>query len=444
MALSLEALHKPINKFFSELLATGPDSPVSFFFDKHGSAISDGDFTQPDTDPPVYNPNLALERWSELVNRVPAEDADGVSVFLTLNGIDSTYGLRMLKPAQPCLAGAADEQARDQIVGNFSELKQHAVKSWDQISQESSTGLMLQYLPSPPSPTDWYNRDAEIWTAHSFQIQGESVPAAPSAPGTRLWRLKIDDATLESALGDQAPAPPPARKLLGGLVAARRHSAAAFRVEGVAGGNVGHATNVAAGGRRTAERPFLAAAAFTRRGAALEPARPAASAADAATSNRYVLHDQFRKNIGALSIRERLQVSDLLVPKAPTQPATTPGVSISFEYCVIRVTRPWLNDAFLYDRSWCIPGTAKGELTAPGTWGAMPLLPIAAVAVRNLRISGNWTQEDIDAASRATNFGPFRVTGGIVNGALSREGIQVIGWLVQRMPTLPPNDPDSP
>lgn len=417
MALSLEALHKPLNRFFLDLLATGPESSVSFFFDKFGSQFSDGDFFDTSTEPPVYNRNLALERWSETVNRVPEEDADGVSVKLTSNSIDTTYGLRMLKPSLPHLADAADEQSRDQIVGQFSVLKDFAVKRWDQISLESSTGLMLSFIPSPPSPADWYDRENQsIWTSHSFQVQGDASPTAPSTPATKLWRLKVDDAVLQKALSEQTPAPPPARTLLSKLVAAKKFNLAAHGAGPTT--SVGHFSVLAAGN--------------------------AAGGAKYQSTGRFALHDGFRKNIAALSIRDRLEANQLLLQQAPTKPVTTPGISVSFEYCVIRVTRPWLNDAFLNDRSWYVPGMAKGELTSPGTAGALPLLPIAAVAVRKLRITANWTQEDIAAAAEATNFGPFRVSGGIANGALAREGIQVIGWLMQRLPTLPPNDPDSP
>ena len=99
-------------------------------------------------------------------------------------------------------------------------------------------------------------------------------------------------------------------------------------------------------------------------------------------------------------------------------------------------------DAFVNDRSWCVPGVAKGQFTSPDRFGAtIPLLPIAALAVRNLNISGNWTTDDVSTAAMATDFGPFKVDGGIVNNSLSHAGIQVVGWLMQRMPPLPPNDP---
>src|SRR5262249_25364881 len=110
----------------------------------------------------------------------------------------------------------------------------------------------------------------------------------------------------------------------------------------------------------------------------------------------FALHDDVRRQLANLDVPERRLGAQYLVSQAATKPPTTPSVSITFEYCLIRITRPWWTDAFINDRSWCLPGIPKGQLTAPDKFGAtLPLLPIAAVAVRNLNISGNWTTDDV-------------------------------------------------
>jgi hypothetical protein len=88
--------------------------------------------------------------------------------------------------------------------------------------------------------------------------------------------------------------------------------------------------------------------------------------------------------------------------------------------------------------TWSIPGVGKGQSTTPPN--GMALLPIAFVAVRALAIKGNWSNEDVANAARATDFGPFKVDNAIVNGTLSHPGLQIVGWLLQKMPSLPPND----
>jgi hypothetical protein len=94
---------------------------------------------------------------------------------------------------------------------------------------------------------------------------------------------------------------------------------------------------------------------------------------------------------------------------------------------------------FVNDGSWCIPATKKGELTQAGS-GGLPYLPVALVAVKDLKIKAEWSPEDVAAAGMPTGFVPFKVDSTVVNNTLSHKGIQIMGWLLQKMPDLPPND----
>jgi hypothetical protein len=152
--------------------------------------------------------------------------------------------------------------------------------------------------------------------------------------------------------------------------------------------------------------------------------------------------DDIRLAIGDLHVVDRAWWYERFLARAPTAPTTTSSISIDFEYCLIRIARPWLLDALLADRSWYIPAMAKGSLTAPDPFGGtLPLLPIGVVVVRNLMIAATWTAADVTNAAMATHFGPFTIDGAIVNNTLTHAGIQAIGWLLQWMPPLPPNDP---
>jgi hypothetical protein len=46
----------------------------------------------------------------------------------------------------------------------------------------------------------------------------------------------------------------------------------------------------------------------------------------------------------------------------------------------------------------------------------------------------------IESHPTRSDFGPFRVESEIVNNTLSHPGLQIVGWMVQEMPELPPND----
>src|SRR6185436_20004056 len=39
------------------------------------------------------------------------------------------------------------------------------------------------------------------------------------------------------------------------------------------------------------------------------------------------------------------------------------SASISFEYCLVKIRRPWYDEAFIQSPDWYIPGTQKGTLT---------------------------------------------------------------------------------
>jgi hypothetical protein len=157
---------------------------------------------------------------------------------------------------------------------------------------------------------------------------------------------------------------------------------------------------------------------------------------------RFDLGKVYLRQARTIPVNEKIAVLQYIKCNAPTQPATTNNISVSFDYCVVNISRPWYRQEFVNDTSWFIPGKAKGELTAPVDRGAnLILLPVAAVAIRNLRIQAQWPAADIANSQEATEFGPFKVDSGIVNNALSHEGIQIIGWLLERMPNLPPNDP---
>jgi nucleoid-associated protein YgaU len=69
----------------------------------------------------------------------------------------------------------------------------------------------------------------------------------------------------------------------------------------------------------------------------------------------------------------------------------------------------------------------------------MAWLPVGFVAVRNLTISAQWSAEDSANLGSVTDFGPFQV-GASDGQTLTHAGLQVVAWLLQRLPELPPSD----
>lgn len=469
MALSLDTIFKPLNEFFIKLLQTGVDSPVMFRFDKFGSVINEQDFIDPNHPELGCSPNRATEMFSDLVNHIPSDTGDGMSIVFRQDAIDDAYFFRMLSPAQPCVSG--DSPDNQSIIDAFSAIKADAVKVWQNLKLESSSGLMFQFKPSLAKPEKWYDKSsADIWTHQTFSITApgnqpppppvtsplkfqqfntagvrtNSVPVLTSPQRPQLWRLKLNDAALTSVLQsdrvqlsdstqrvlmkrtDQLSPKPAALELTPKTTAT--FSAQTARVSSP----IAHSAAV----NSTALNARSIGGANLIRGDAvhIDPA-PA--------STSFVFHDAVNTQIAELNVSERLQLVQVIRPSAPAQPAVTDSVSISFDYCLINIRRPWYVDAFINDSSWFVPGSAKDSITTGVSGNSFLHLPIAFVAIKNLVIEADWAAADIATATNATDFGPFKVTSGIVQNKLSHEGIQVIGWLLQNMPNLPPKDPPN-
>ena len=376
MGLSLGAVYRPLNDFFLERFGTPGGSPVCFRFDKFGSGLSDADFTDANHPELGLQAALAQEKFSELVNRVPVAVDDGINVVLAENSVDGTYFDQLLSPSMPSVGNGMDEEARQALVDGFNALKARAVRVWNSVKLESSGGLMLQYRPSVAMPEEWYDSAKDGVWTRQSFEVGQSD---------------------EPAQPTVAPAAPPPE-----LWRLRPSDAAMTRVLEADG------ASVAPG---------------------LRPARLQALEA----SPR--LHGAFRERLRALDLKDRIALKQSVEETAPTRPARTSRISVAFDSCLVRVRRPWLVDTFLRQQAWCVPGAAKGT-------SGLALLPIGFVAIRRLEIRADWSAEDVASATSATDFGPFSVTPRTVDGALTvgHPGLQVIGWLLQALPALPPND----
>ncbi len=435
MGLSLTSIHQPLNDFFLNQFKTNVSSPIHFRFDKFGSVVSDDSFTDPNHPELGYVPSLAMETFSDLVNRAPVDTGDGLNIILSpANSIDDTYFFRLLSPAIAWAPDGSDDQAKAAIAQAFNAVKSAALTIWNNLKLESSTGLMLQFKPSLAMPTDWYDRSkTESWTHHSFQITDTSP-----APASPLWRFKLSDQAMLQVLKlpqpDPAPSPQPlnlASHVIALSEAAPVSSAAA--PGGIAGQPL-HAF--------TASTPAHLMSAAAGHDLEHEDFKLDVPVGGDLPNKKFVLHNALMQQYRALDVRNKLIVSQYVGQNAPTQPPKTSSIDISFDYCLVSIRRAWWIDAFISGTSWYVPGLAKGAVTANGPSGNLPLLPIGLVAIRNLNIEAQWAPEDVANATVATDFGPFKVDGDIVNNKLSHPGLQIIGWMVQDMPDLPPvSDP---
>ena len=131
-----------------------------------------------------------------------------------------------------------------------------------------------------------------------------------------------------------------------------------------------------------------------------------------------------------------------LSQQATTQPTQSDSLSVSFEYCLVRLDRPWLSYDFLTSGGWFMPGSHKGDLSNGRDLngnGRFSLIPIAFVAIKNLKITAKWSDADRQAVQNAVSIGAFSLVGRQFDGeSLTCEGMQIIGWVCGSMPALPP------
>lgn len=454
MAITLDSIYKPMNDFFLDHFKADLQSPVFFRFAKIHSVISDSDFHD-SIFPDQYSSALAREKFSDMVNSVPIEDSDGQHIFFTQNNIDETYHDQWLSPSIPFIPQGINEIEKEGIVNSFNSIKADACNIWENIYLVTINGIMMKYRPSLASPESWYDKNKdELWSSCSLHVKEtapieyfkpkhartKSIVASALKPDkSQLWKLRIDDEQLEMALtnlmssfeDDPTALQSDAMRIKDidpsirvKIPTTNRLTVAADRILSSAiSGNMESVITPGLFGYTTKPvfNPII--------GANMDLIGPS-------------VRDRFHKSYWGLGIKNRIFVGQHVKSIAPTKPVNTSSCTIRFKYIIVSIDRPWLKTSFINDKRWFIPNTAKGQLTNKNNLGVnMSILPIGFVAIKDLNIEANWSETDIETSKIATDFGPFDISSEIKDNKLSHEGMQVIGWLLQRMPALPPNDP---
>jgi len=141
------------------------------------------------------------------------------------------------------------------------------------------------------------------------------------------------------------------------------------------------------------------------------------------------------------------------------------NINFSLDFCLVRIVRPWLNGLLLSLGGWYINGLSQGAISTgnldDNKDSPMKLIPVAFVVARNIKISGNFSQQDLDlVTSRVVNggtvgLGSFQLGGTffnplnhktsdltfkstVANQTISVPGLQIIAWISQLVPLCPP------
>jgi hypothetical protein len=370
-------------------------------FEKLGVALTAGMFKLNDSD---AGPNAAVatDRLSlDIASYIPQIDGGSVSWSLETY---SNQAMLLATAATPLTPGDMAS------VGN-------AMNSVSAAFHQPWPGSLdgRERLPVYASPPDWYNAAAnDNWAMHTVNQQSTpsstqppppSVPKPPVVLAPPVWRVlptAYRPALMQPAAMAASPASHPA------LAAAAT-------------------PQVAPAARLMMVHPMIRMAPpATNPGPAPVTPVPALATNLAMTSMQMQLH----------------------TVATTAQPVTTNGIQISFDHCIVSISRPWWPELLFTLRNWFLPGFPKGSYangTGAGDPGLMPVLTRGFIVIRNLKISANWSQADNEAAQGSASFGPFSLIGrsfDSASGTLTCPGMQIIGWFYSALPVLPPaSDP---
>jgi hypothetical protein len=378
---------------------------------------------------------LAVEQFSTLANALPTIQ-DGSIMGAGLLTVDGLYNL-MLQQAQP--VSASDMEA-------LGAVKRDAQKAFDATLPGLTPGVG-EFHPAVPTPTDWpFPTAAAAWSSRVFE-QTETISVAPPptpspvprppvpqavAPRPWMWHVAPDNlaGSIDSVQAVRTSVPPhqvvlPPAQLATHPVAIRPMLATSMvaRTTQFAAAPPSAASTIAVA------HPVMASAMM---------ARPMImTRANPATPPAHVVSATFvRSDVMMLHVAELSQQS---VPQA----VTAKSLKLSFDYCLVHATRPWLSTGLLALRNWYVPHTRAGEF-ASGSGigsGSFEVMPMAALVVKNLVIEADWSNDETAVLGKLDKLGPFSLVGRSISAeknVLRCEGMQIVGWVFEPMPLLPP------
>lgn len=444
MPATIAQLAADLHRFFAEKVgAEGGDTPgdIVLVFDALGVPLDPREFGARSDGPPLDV--FANQRAAELADQLPAGNVlkNGSYLPRTSSRLSRWYG-QTLAASEATPADAAGQTA-------FHLRKAAALEIFDEneILDVAMPGAGVEpvggldhHRATSMAPRGWFLPDSAAWSTYSQTAEEGGPPPGVAPPIEEL--VPIPEFELRLVELD----PPPeverftrtAREL---VIRAEPHvdPPSLFPVDEielirdrvlVGAGLLPEIGEVVIGGGHNIVGPFLDDVPIVEHIDAQPVGDPPPDGPEPGLRGRL---------IGRLRAEELVRVVDV----STTRPVETTGFAISFEYTVVVFDRAWWDDVFLGLGGWHIPGIEPG-LFATGTASPtasqfITLMTAGMVVVRNLDIRAAWSGDDRAAASSATSLGPFCIAGADwTEERLRRPGFQVIAWLCQVPPKMPP------
>lgn len=430
-----------------------------------GISLSPADFKPFNNPNGPYDTNCAEETVSFLANIAPTCNA----LKFENSGfeIDDLY--------QIIIAGAVPQGADPQNLLASPAYKLFSDAQYEFVaSQKGSTRDPNRfYYPCRATPIDWYTEEnARHWDTLSV-TSGQVKPATKDSPFVKLGGQRLVD-------GGVLKTPPPGSKP--GLVASQLQAGVDKKVSNFESRVPKAATNVKpldsarlivvpkGSGQlmRGGVTPVaIAAPTLTVSDPAIARKFAEVNATPAAKSGlrpSFAVNRLSAKDLPAidatrydivptrnLTFNQQVYLRHLLTEQLVPRPlaSTTDGFSISLKYRLVTLNRGWLKNALLSTKNWYMLGARAGEYSQgriDNNPGMFPMIPSAFVAIRDLKIVANWSQQDAQTVAQAKSFGPFDLRSATFNqGVIEANQLQVPLWLSQLSSVLAPQkDPSLP
>lgn len=413
-----------------------------------GIALSAADFKRQDNPNGGYDAAVAQETFSVLANIAPTCNA----LKFENSGfeIDDLYQIlisgAMIQSSDPGSPGV------NPAYKLFSDAQYELTQAQRGNTQDPS----LFYYPSKATPTDWYTESSALgWSTISVS-SSQVTPPNPDSSFIRFGGKEL----VEKGLMRMIPASrdlPQIKQLLQSQLGARirrfetmKPAPALLTPRSLSTASSLRASDTSS--RVVPRKPLASARSSIELSATplkKSAARPMLLASKLGSIDHLSIEPKTYELLPpkAMRLNEKLLLRGLLIEQLASVPvsSTTQGFSISFKYCLVNITRSWLKSALINTKNWYMFGTTAGEYSQgrlDNNPGMFPLLTSSFVAIRDLKISANWSPQDLHNAVAAKSFGPFDISAGSINqNTIEAKGLQIIAWQSRLMPVLPPLSP---
>jgi len=430
--MDINNLMDNVRDFFTEQYKGVENSNSFLSFEALGSMVDPDDFKAESEE---ISEIKAREQLSILGDRLPQID----DVFLTNSSRLSSLYEVLIESASFSGEKITAEDKSDYIA-QFSEARDDCAFDYNEGIKASISMPEGDYLPVYGSPKKWYDPNGSFWVTKNFSVKEQKDSSPPkTSSGLKktiplVWKTKF---TANPQLLKMVEAPVVKLKPI--------------KVQNLKIQTVEHAkpAMMAAVSTPKLRQPITAANPRMM-------ARPIAVATGTSTSappkpKPVLIKSQALsqwKNLNVLkhlSLAERTKFTSHIAQTStePAEPVRSNEFSMSFDYCIVNLERPWFNTSmFHYSNMWYCR-TLKEDYFSTGTKdehnsGVFKCIPTAMILIKDLKIKAAWTDDDKRNAENSVGLGIFNLGDSTFKeNELVNPGIQIIGWMCEVMPRLP-------